>query len=108
MTKKIILHNLEKIRFIIKDATNLDIAYAYDDLVFSEHAILLIQFDLTDSNKLYVWFNKETDPAVKNEMFRSLCVSSDLNKVMLECKGLFEMNQIEGEENISLKFLENI
>ena len=35
---------LEKAKFIIKDATNLDVAYAYEDLVFSEHGIFILQF----------------------------------------------------------------
>jgi hypothetical protein len=35
--KDIVFFELEKVRFIIKDGSGLDIAYAYEDLVFSEH-----------------------------------------------------------------------
>jgi hypothetical protein len=38
------LYELEKVRFIIKDACGIDVGYAYDDLVFAEHGLFLIQF----------------------------------------------------------------
>jgi hypothetical protein len=39
------MRDLEKIRFIINEATGLDLAYAYDDLVFSEHGVFIVQFE---------------------------------------------------------------
>ena len=41
-----IFRDLEKVRVIIKEATDLDVAYAYDDLVFPEHAA-------------GIWFNRQ-------------------------------------------------
>jgi len=37
--------NLEAVRYIIKEATGLEITYAYEDLVFPEHMAFLIQFN---------------------------------------------------------------
>lgn len=33
--KNVQFYELEKVRFIVKDACGIDIAYAYEDLVFS-------------------------------------------------------------------------
>ena len=53
------LYELEKVRFIIKDACGLDVAYAYDDLVFAEHGLFIIQFTDKAGNQLGCWFNNE-------------------------------------------------
>jgi hypothetical protein len=47
--KTIIVPNIEKIRFIIKDATGLDVMYAYEDLFFAEHGVFLIKSSFGDT-----------------------------------------------------------
>ncbi|WP_243350142.1 hypothetical protein [Parabacteroides sp. FAFU027] len=102
--EKIVFYELEKVRFIMKDATGLDIGYAYEDLVFSEHGIFIIQFDGTDADKLLVFFNHECVEA-KHQLFLSRLVESGkLNGMKMVYKGKFEMSQVEGEENIQLRF----
>jgi len=40
--------NLENLRAFIKDATGLDVSYAYDDLVFPDHTAFIVQFDCSN------------------------------------------------------------
>ena len=73
------MRNLEKVKFIVKEATGLDIAYAYDDLVFSEHGVFMIQWDNIIENQLYCYFHKDciTDDMmqmIENQL--SLCLQN--------------------------------
>ena len=101
---KIVFYELEKVRFIMKDATGLDVGYAVEDLVFSEHGIYIIQFDGTDANKLLVFFNHECIESKRQLLLGKLVESAKLNGVKIVYKGKFEMTQAEGEENIQLRF----
>jgi len=97
--------NLEKVRFIIKDGCGLDIAYAYEDLVFSEHGIFIFQFDGKSENTYSCWFNKDCIENDRISILNSLTKSAVLNKTELIYKGKFEMIQKEGKEQISVNFI---
>lgn len=98
------LYELEKVRFIIKDACGLDIAYAYDDLVFAEHGLFLIQFIEKAGTELNCWFNKDCIEENKINMFNSLAKSATLNGSNLSYKGKFQMKQKDGSEEIEIEF----
>ena len=102
--KEVKFFELEKARFIIKDATGLDVAYAYEDLVFSEHGIYILQFHKQKSDTFLCWFNKDCVESERFAMFKSLTTSAGLNQIKLVYKGKFEMNQADGDEQISIKF----
>jgi len=97
--------NLEKVRFIIKDGSGLDIAYAYEDLVFSEHGIFIFQFDVKDSDTYYCWFNKDCIENDRMSILNSLMKSAVLNNAAINYKGKFEMTQEKGKEQISVNFI---
>ncbi|MDD3078364.1 MAG: hypothetical protein PHH37_04550 [Paludibacter sp.] len=99
------IYELEKVKFIIRDACNLDIAYAYDDLVFSEHGIFIVQFVKNNPNELYCWFNAESPEKSVKPIFDSLKTTCDLNKVKITYMGRFEMNQKENSEEIDIRFI---
>jgi hypothetical protein len=102
---KIEFYKLEKVKFIVKDACGIDIAYAYEDLVFSEHGLFIIQFQL-NTKELGCWFNKECTETSKVSMFNSLAKSSTLNGLELKYKGKFEMSQKDGKDEIDIQFKE--
>jgi len=102
---KIEFYNLEKVRFIIKDGSGLDIAYAYEDLVFSEHGIFIFQFDLKSSETIYCWFNQDCIETDRVSLLTSLIKTATLNKMKIIYKGKFEMIQKENEQ-ISVDFKE--
>ncbi len=99
-----VFFELEKVRFIIKDACGLDIAYAYEDLVFSEHGLFIIQFAKGGGNVLDCWFNKDCIELNRINMFNSLAKTATLNGMEMSYKGKFEMAQKEGKEEIDIKF----
>jgi len=102
--KKIEFYNLEKVRFIIKDGCGLDIAYAYEDLVFAEHGIFIFQFDINSTNTFFCWFNKDCIENDRISLLNSLIKSAILNKTEIIYKGKFEMVQKE-DEQISVNFI---
>ena len=102
---KIEFYELEKVKFIVKDACGIDIAYAYEDLVFSEHGLFIIQFQ-ENEKELGCWFNKECLEQNKVQMFNSLAKSATLNKLELKYKGKFEMSQKANSEEIDIQFNE--
>ena len=96
------MRDLEKVRTIIKEATSLDIAYAFDDLVFPEHAAFLIQFDDTSENMYSCYFHKDCLADSKAEILDNLTKSFKKHLSELVLKGLFTLNQ--KNEEIEIKF----
>lgn len=103
---KIVFYELEKVRFVVKDGTGLDIAYAYEDLVFSEHALFIIQFDGQSTTSWNCWFNQECNAPDRIALLKSLATSANLNNVQLTYKGTYKISQPEEKEEIILKFTE--
>lgn len=97
-------YELEKVRFITKDACGLDIAYAYEDLVFAEHGLFIIQFPNEGGKVLNCWFNKDCIELNRVNMFNSLAKSATLNGLEISYNGKFEMIQKDGLEEIDIKF----
>ncbi len=98
-----IFRDLEKVRVIVKEATDLDIAYAYDDLVFPEHAAFLIEFDHTCENNYFCYFHDDCLPESKEEIFSNLFQSFKKHRSSLISKGIFTLEQ--KEEEIEIRFL---
>ncbi len=85
--------DLEKVRIIIKDATGLDISYAYDDLVFSEHAVFLLQFDDNNENNFFCYFHKDCIPKEQKSIVKSLTEVCKKKGCTLIPKGAFTLKQ---------------
>jgi hypothetical protein len=98
-------YELEKIRFIIKDACGLDVAYAYDNLVFAEHGLFLIQFMDNTSTNIGCWFNNEMPELQQINFYDSLVKSASLNKLSISYKGRFMMKQKSGSDEINIEFI---
>lgn len=100
------LYELEKVRFIIKDACGIDIGYAYDDLVFAEHGLFLIQFMDKAATKLACWFNSEMPEMQEIKMYDSLTKTASLNNATITYKGRFLMKQKVGSDEIDIEFVD--
>jgi len=98
-----IIRDLEKVRASIKEATDLDVAYAYDDLVFPEHAAFMIEFDAETDKKLYCYFHVDCLADSKTEILDQLTQSFKKRGCKLFPKGMFSLNQ-KGEE-IEIRFV---
>ena len=98
-----IFRDLEKVRVAIKEATDLDIAYAYDDLVFPEHAAFLIEFDAESDKRLYCYFHTDCLPDSKTGILDRLTQSFKKYGCNLLSRGSFSLNQ-KGDE-IEIRFV---
>ncbi len=106
MSSSIQLFSLEKARFIIKDATKLDISYAYEDLVFAEHGLFLLQFCNPEGTQFNCWFNHEINESDEIKLFDSLVKTASLNTAVITYKGHFSMDQNPKSEQINIQFFE--
>jgi hypothetical protein len=98
-----IFRDLEKVRVMLKEATDLDIAYAYDDLVFPDHTAFIIQYDDECEYNFYIYFHEDCLPDASAEILENLLKSFEKEGCTLESKGSFNLEQ-KGEE-IEIKFL---
>jgi hypothetical protein len=89
--------NLEKVRVMVKEATGLDISYAYDDLVFPENTAFIIQYDDRDDNNFLCYFHQDCDPVEKTRIFRELRNTCTKAKSSIVNKGAFDLKQ-KGQE----------
>ena len=94
--------DLEKVTKLVKEATGLDIAYAYDDLVFPEHAAFLIQYSETE-NDFLCFFHKDCIEEEKERIHKNLVDTFGKNGCNVELKSSFELKQ-KGEE-VEIHFL---
>lgn len=94
--------NLDKVRFLVQEATKLDIMYAADDLVFPEHGAFLIQFDDNNDDNFFCYFHQDCLPVDKVDIFQKLSNVCVLNKCNIQNKGIFTMEQ-RGEQ-IDIRF----
>jgi len=92
-----IFRDLELVRAAIKEATDLDITYAYDDLVFPEHVAFLVQYAADSDKKLYCYFHVDCFPESKTEILDQLTTSFKKRGCELTPKGSFSLSQ-KGEE----------
>lgn len=84
----------------------LEVTHQYDDIVFVEHSAFIFQFDdESDSVKLY--FNRDCSHEDSLKIEKSVMELAVNNKITVERKGSFTMEQVEGEENIELKFYDS-
>jgi hypothetical protein len=101
-----ILREIEKVRFIMKEATGLDICYAYDDVVFAENAVYIVCFDDNDNNLLHCYFNRECIEDVKLDFQEKLVEIAKLNGVTMNLHGVFDLKQKEDSEEMEVHLFE--
>ena len=63
---------MKKFALSIKNACGFDVAYAYNDLVFAERGLFIIQFPKNETKKLECWFNNDCDELNNVSLFNSL------------------------------------
>lgn len=94
------LRNLEMVRVIIKDATGLDVSYAYDDLVFPDHTAFIIQFDDSNASNFFCHFQEECGLADRKLVMDSLDSIGKKKKCTILQKGSFRLEQKGAEVKI--------
>lgn len=95
---------IEKLRFIMRDATGLDIMYAYENLVFSEHGLYVFETDSKKLNEIHCYFNIDFEKSKQLLFLEKMILSASLNGMVLLNKGTFEMTQNPDGQSVSLMF----
>jgi len=88
----------------IIQATALNITYTYDDLVFVEHNVFIIQFDDDNPKNLKLFFNVDCEEETAKKLENQLTASAKEKLFSITCSGKFEMAQKEGAEEVDIKF----
>ena len=94
--------DLETVRKIVLDATGLDITYAYDDLVFPEETVFIMQFDDKNTDNIFVHFHEDCEVPARNNVIKVLTKSCEEYKCSLTYKGTFVLD--EKGENMNINF----
>ncbi len=93
--------DLDKVRVMIKEATNLDISYAFDDLVFPEHAAFMIQYNDVETEDFFCFFHKDCLADAKTDIFGKLTSTFNRHGSTIAHKGGFVLNQVEDKIEIA-------
>jgi len=95
---------LNKVSTIMQEV-GFEPGYAYDDLVFANDAVFLIQFDAVDNSKLLLYFNEDCEQNVARKLEIGLINAAVKENFKLVLSGHFSLYQEEGSEEITVKFV---
>lgn len=90
----------------IVQATGLDISYAYDDLVFSDHSVFILRFDDEKPKRLHLHFNSECEPSESTVFTQKLTDAGKSSGFDILKGSKFSLNQIDGKEELEITFLD--
>lgn len=94
---------LGKVREMVQ-SIGFDVSYAYDDLVFSDHSLFVIQFDDKRSNVLKLYINVDCIMQESKRVEKLLGAEAQLAGLIIEKMGTFSLSQKEGTEELEVKF----
>lgn len=101
------LRPLGKVREIVQ-SVGLDISYAYDDLVFSDHSVFILKFNDDRENELHLYFNADCNPSEANELEGKLTAAAKTGSLMVKREGFFKIFQKEEAEELQIEFIKQI
>ncbi len=95
---------LGEVRDIVQ-ATGLDISYAYEDLVFSDHSVFILRFADEAAKKLYLYFNSQCIEPEANALTQKLIATGKVMGFEIVQAGSFTLSEASEIEEIEIKFL---
>jgi len=101
---KIPFRPLGEVRDIVQ-STGLDISYAYEDLLFSDHSVFILRFDSEVEKKLHLYFNSDCNTMESKVLGGRLMTAGKIGGFEIVYSGLFSVDQLEEKEEIQIKFL---
>ena len=100
---KVIFRPLDK-AIEIAESTGLEVTYAYEDLVFSEHSVFILQFDDLNKSQLMLYFNKDCTAPTASDLTATMSEKAKEIGFQLVRKGSFSLLETEGNEEIQINF----
>lgn len=95
---------LGKVRDIVL-STGLDISYAYEDLVFSDHSLFILRFDQEKEDTLHLYFNADCNPTEAAVMENRLVKAGHIGEFNINHAGSFKISQKGEKEELQIEFL---
>lgn len=90
--------DLEAVRQILLDATGLEVAYAYDDLVFPEETVFIIKYDDKNVNNLFCYFHQDFELEARGNVMDVLMEKAGERKVTITYAGDYILKENEAYE----------
>lgn len=87
------------------EAMHLDISYVYEDLVFVEHNAFLLQMSSEKGEDIVVWFNEESTPEDRPQIFSRLQQTGHALGLLLQDKGTYSIDADDGGDSLKLRFM---
>jgi RecJ-like exonuclease len=84
------------------DHIGFSITYAYDDLVFVEHNVFLLQFEKGNEH-IALFLNVQSDQDKREKLIKNLQKAGSACELTVAYKGLFSLEQKDNNE-ISISF----
>jgi hypothetical protein len=103
---------MEKVKFRpmgkiinIIEALGLEVNHYYDDLVFVNNSVFIVQYDDEDDCKIHIHFNKECAYEDSLKIFSAIENLSKEEGLKAVKGNIFILSQVSGKEEIQIKFL---
>jgi len=74
-------------------STGLEVTYVYDDLIFADKSVFIIQFDKDDPNLLLLFFNADCDAQYQKELTATMRKSAVAENFKLQFAGYFSVKE---------------
>jgi hypothetical protein len=86
------------------EAGGFKLEYHFDDLVFIDNTSLLFRFDMEKTNMVYLHFNVDCTNEARERLSIFFTDQSVKEGLELSVSSLFQFEQTEGKEEISITF----
>jgi hypothetical protein len=86
------------------EAIGLDIAYLYDDLIFTEHNAFLLQMGAEKGEEIGVWFNEESAPADRPQLLVRLQEEGRRYGLQVQEKGSYSLADNDNGDGVDIRF----
>ena len=96
---------LGKVKQILEEGFGLDITHFWDDLAFVESSPFIVQFD-SDPQYLKIYFSRDCEEKNRAGIMARFRSAASANGMRCGESGSFSLEQIEGAEELSVRFYE--
>ncbi len=86
----------------IVEAVGLGLEYNYEDLVFVEKNMFLIQFNIESEKKINIYFNEDCEPKAASKYEGLLLVESVAREMTIEVCGTYSLAAQENSEEVEI------
>ena len=80
------------------------ITYAYEDIVFTEHSEILLQFDANNADMMHLYIHDEIGGDEAQTIRDRWLQAARTKKISLQYKGTFTIEQSPGKEEVNIRF----